>query len=483
MNHESNTFNPIITTEDDFLTFRGDEILERGLNPGYSLTGIIKRLREEGAEIVPTVLCRAVPNGPVSASFYKKIKDDILTRAREALSKGEIHGICLALHGSMKVEGLGNAEEDLCLALREVLAQIPMTLALDMHASITPGLVETADGIVGYKTAPHTDSAETGYRAADMLIRALKTGLPLKTYYEKIPMLIAGEKSETDAEPMVSLIKACITAESEPSILSASLFMGFPWADDEHNGVAVLLTCLDDGRAPERAEELTKEIAASVWERRRDFKFRAEHYGTKAALEAAYSYAEAGEKPIFISDSGDNPTAGSTGDSTDLLEAIISTMDRLDKLPTPFLYSGFFDAPAVACCIKAGEGAGLSITIGGNWDTINGKKIPLKVRVKKIVRDYGPYKSDLALIMHRNLLIVITSKHIGFGDPALLPSLGINPEDHCLIAVKLGYLEPCFRKIARRAILATTKGYSNEIIESIPYKKVKRPVFPLDEDA
>jgi putative MATE family efflux protein len=37
-------------------------------------------------------------------------------------------------------------------------------------------------------------------------------------------------------------------------------------------------------------------------------------------------------------------------------------------------------------------------------------------------------------------------------------------------------------KIAAAAIMATTKGCSNEVLESIPYQKVRRPIFPLDPD-
>jgi microcystin degradation protein MlrC len=48
--------------------------------------------------------------------------------------------------------------------------------------------------------------------------------------------------------------------------------------------------------------------------------------------------------------------------------------------------------------------------------------------------------------------------------------------------VKLGYLEPCFRTIAQRAIMATTRGCSNEVLETIPYQKLCRPLYPLDSD-
>ncbi|MCL2473093.1 MAG: MlrC C-terminal domain-containing protein, partial [Treponema sp.] len=169
-------------------------------------------------------------------------------------------------------------------------------------------------------------------------------------------------------------------------------------------------------------------------------------------------------------------------DSTDLLEAILATMDKADRLPTPLLYSGFYDDAAAALCVKAGEDAELGITLGGNWDKVNGKKLPLKVKVKKICRDFGPHRSDLVLVSCRNLFVTISSRHIGFGDEDLLPSLGVNAADYCLIAVKLGYLEPCFRSIAARAIMATTKGCSNEVLETIPYKKVRRPLYPLDPD-
>jgi microcystin degradation protein MlrC len=489
MNHESNSLNPIITAEEDFVVFRGNEIFEKGMSPNYSSTGIINTLREAGAEIVPTVLARAVPNGVVSGAFYNRIKAEFLDRAREALKAGPIDGICLALHGSMKVEPpaeagyppvrLGCAEGDLSTSLREIFPGVPMTAALDMHATITNELLHALNGFAGYRTAPHVDCAETGAQAAHMLLKAIK-GETIRTVCRKIPMMIAGEKSETSSEPMASLIGQCRLAEKESGIEAASLFLGFPWADDENN--AVFVTVSFSGGSGEKAERIAGELAAAFWKQRAEFAFRTEFYDTEGALAVACAYVEKGERPVFLSDSGDNPTAGSTGDSTDLLEAILKTMDRIDTLPTPLLYSGFYDAPAAAACIKAGEGAELHITLGGNWDTVNGKKIPLNVTVKKIRRGYGPYKSDLVLVSYRNLLVSVTSRHIGFGDGELLPALGINAADYCLVAVKLGYLEPCFRSIAKRAIMATTRGCSNEVLETIPYKKVRRPIYPLDPD-
>jgi microcystin degradation protein MlrC len=480
MNHESNTLNPIITGEEDFLVFYGGEILEKGMSPAYSSTGIVKTLKAAGCELIPTVLARAVPNGVVSAVFYRRVKAECLQRIKAALAQGPVDGICLALHGSMKVEGLGCAEGDFASAIRELLPAIPFTAALDMHATITPDLLASINGFVGYKTAPHVDCEETGAQAAEMLLKSLKTGKKLHTAYRRIPMLIAGEKSESEAEPMASLIDACRQAERKPEVEAASFLLGFPWADDEHNAVSALVTTLE---APALGMETAQALADAFWSRRRDFKFRAEHYDSRKALQIAYACVlKDGLSPVFLSDSGDNPTAGAAGDATDLLERILETLDTADKLPTPLLYSGFYDAQAVKDCIAAGEGASADITIGGNWDTLNGKKIPLRVQVRRIVRGFGPFNADLVLVSFRNLLITVTSKHIGFGDETLLPALGVKAEDYCLVAVKLGYLEPCFRSIAARAILATSRGCSNEILETIPYQKIRRPLYPLDPD-
>jgi microcystin degradation protein MlrC len=481
MNHESNTLNPIVTGEEDFAVFYGYAMLELGMFPYYSSTGIIETLKAARCKLAPTVLARAVPNGVVSASFYQRIKNAFIQRIKNALEEGPIDGICLALHGSMKVAGLGCAEGDLAAAIRKLLPDAPFTAALDMHATITPDMLASIDGFAGYKTAPHTDCRETGVHAAKMLLESLSTGRKLRTAYRRIPMLIAGEKSESEAEPMASLIEACRQAEQKPGVKAASFLLGFPWADDEHNAASALVTTLDE---PALGEETAQALAEAFWSRRKDFTFRVEHYDSLQALKTAYTAVlEQGQAPVFVSDSGDNPTAGAAGDATDLLEQIMETLDAADKLPTPLLYSGFYDAPAAAVCIKAGAGAVADITLGGNWDTINGKKIPLRARVERIVRGFGPYKADLVLVSFRNLRITVTSKHIGFGDETLLPALGINPKDYCLVAVKLGYLEPCFRSIAARAILATSRGCSNEILETIPYQKVRRPLYPLDKEA
>jgi microcystin degradation protein MlrC len=479
VNHESNSLNPIITGKDDFVVFRGKQILEEGMKPYYSSTGIIEACRRFGWEIVPVLVARAVPNGLVSAAFYASLKQEFLDGITAAKKSGPIDGVCLALHGSMKVEGLGPAEGDLVSAIRKLLPEVPITAALDMHATMTDELLRGIDAFVGYKTAPHVDCSETGAHAAQLLKTALESGKKLTMASRKIPFLIAGEQSETQAEPMRSLIDACVAAEKEEGVLAASILLGFPWADYRDAYVTTLVVTLSDR---EKANRLAVDLAREFWRKRGEFSFRSEHYDSSTALaKALQAVQQRGLAPVFVSDSGDNPTAGAAGDATELFEHVLASASAIDKLPTPLLYSGFFDAEAASKSLEAGEGATLDLKVGGRWDKVNGKRIPLTVKVLKTVKDFGPYHSSLALLQYRNIRLVVTSKHIGFGDEELLPALGVNAQEYCLVVVKLGYLEDCFRSIAALAILALSKGCSNEVLESIPYRSLPRPIYPLDK--
>jgi len=480
MNHESNGLSPIVTGPEDFSVSCGNEVTENP-QPNSSLRGIVTTLRTAGCVLVPTLCARAIPNGLVSADFYNSLKTEILLRTQEALRGGPVDGVCFSLHGSMKAVGLGPAEGGLMAELRRLVGDVPIVAAFDMHGTVTPELLGAVDGFAGYKTAPHVDCEETGAQAARILLRALESGKRPYTACERIPMLVAGEKSDSSAEPMAGLLDGCRELERSGRALSATYLLGFPWADDEHNAVSALVTVEAAGRAAEAAA-MAREMARAFWDKRAEFRFSVEHYGSAEAVEAACrAVLERGERPVFLSDSGDNPTAGATGDATELFEKILAARALVEKLPTPLVYAGFFDEKAAAACVAAGEGARIAITVGGTYDKVNGRPIPLDVEVVRLARGYGTRRADLALAACGNIRLVLASKHIGFCEGDLLPALGVDAAAHCLVVVKLGYLEPCFRSIARRSILAVSKGCSNEALETIPYRRIRRPMYPLDQ--
>ena len=236
LHHESDTFNPITTGRDDIWVIRGDGLLNG--NGRNSVFGIIHTLRDADCEVVPGILARAVPNGEWDKEYYLELKEEFLSRLKEALP---VDGICLALHGSMRVREIGEAEGDILEAIARICPNVPVVSSLDMHATITDRMTANADAFVGYKCAPHTDTYETGIHAARMMLDILNQGAKPKMAAVHLPFMIAGEQSETSVQPMLKLVSALREYEKRPLVMAASYLLGFPWADVPENGVTAMV--------------------------------------------------------------------------------------------------------------------------------------------------------------------------------------------------------------------------------------------------
>lgn len=184
----------------------------------------------------------------------------------------------------------------------------------------------------------------------------------------------------------------------------------------------------------------------------------------------------------MISDSGDNPTAGSSQDVTNFLSLILKDK-ALSNLTPPLVYQGFYDPQVVDLAKTAGVGNTIETTLGANFDTQKSKPIAIRARVKAITEKWeSAYYSDLVLLDVQDVDVMVTSKHVGCYDPEMMRSLGVKPEGRKVIVVKLGYLEPEIRAIAKRSMMALTTGSTDELFERLPYRKLKRPIYPLDGD-
>ena len=103
--------------------------------------------------------------------------------------------------------------------------------------------------------------------------------------------------------------------------------------------------------------------------------------------------------------------------------------------------------------------------------------------VKAVCRNWeGAQGADMVLVDVCGVDVVVTSKHVGCYDPEMMRALGVCPEKCKVIVVKLGYLEPGIRAIARRPIMVLTDGSTNEIFTRLPYRNLKRPIYPLDPE-
>ena len=474
MHHESDTFNPMTTGRDDIWVLRGTELLEA--KNKSSVCGSIATLHAAGYEVIPALIARAVPNGEWDKDYYLSLKREFLQAITDALP---LDALCLSLHGSMRVREIGEAEGDLLEAIRAICPDIPILSSLDMHATVSQRMLDYADGYVGYKCAPHTDTYEIGIHAARMTIDTLEKGIRPVMAAVKIPFLIAGEQSETSVEPMKKLTAILREYEKQPHIMAASYLLGFPWADTPDNGVTAMVVTDGDKQLADKA---ARELAQLFWDTRAEFCFYNETREPADALIHARAALEAGTYPVVLSDSGDNPTAGSSQDVTNFLQLILADT-FLTSLNPPLCYQAFYDPALVAAAFQAGEGNTVEGTLGAAFDTETSAPIPVKAPVKKLCKAWaGAQNSDMALLDVGGIDVIVTSKHVGCYDPEMMRALGVTPEQRKVIVVKLGYLEPEIRAIAKRSILVLTDGSTNEVFSRLHYKHLPSPMYPMDKD-
>ncbi len=472
--HESNTFTPFLTTLQDFRPRYGQETLAPPIRHN-AFGGIVATLQARGdVTLVPSVTAHAMPGGVVERGAFETLKGALLEAAHD------VDGACIFLHGAMRAEGVDYAENDILTALRAKLGpDVPITIALDMHANIVAETARTVEAMVAYHTAPHDDAYETGVKAAEMLLHLLDGGR-LAMGFAKIPFLLPGEKAETSVGAMREMMQLVAKLEAQPGIVSASLMNGHCWADVPDIGViAVVVTDGDETLAQAEADQL----AATFWARRADFDFHTEAYPVDEAVRVAMA---APESTVFLSDSGDNPGAGGTTDVTVVLESL------LRQGATNAVVAAIWDAAAVETCIAAGVGNRVSLAIGGKLDTRHSKPLPV-TGVVRLISDGDYYRGGMrephrlaqrgpvVVLTVAGVDVVLSANRLSIEEPAHLRSLGIEPLAYKIVVPKRGYLTTPLQVISPRSILAISPGVTNCDVRQLDYRRVQRPMYPLDE--
>ena len=200
------------------------------------------------------------------------------------------------------------------------------------------------------------------------------------------------------------------------------------------------------------------------------------------AIDHACRSIEDGVFPVVLSDSGDNPTAGSSQDVTNFLKTIISDR-RLVGLDPPLCYQAIYDPVFCSKAIEAGAGNNVTCDLGASFDRVTSTPVHVDGLVKAVSLGWeGAQDTDMVLVDVNGVDVVVTSRHVGCYDPEMMKALGVSPDELKAIVVKLGYLEPEIRAVARRSIMVLTDGSSNEIFTRLPYRNLQRPIYPLDPD-
>jgi microcystin degradation protein MlrC len=467
ISHESLGSSPLTTRLADFQVLRGQEILDA---PAHGLRDTARRLE---VELVPLLSATdQAPSGTIEQATYLELRDELLDRLRRA---GPLDGVCLLLHGATLVQHIWSGDTDLVREVRASVGRdVPIAVRLDLHANLNEEFANAADIWTGFRTAPHRDAQQTLERSLALLAGAIRSGSRPRAAFVRVPLLLQGEKATTGVEPMRSHMAMARAIEREPGILNAEVFVGFGWADSPQAGSSVAVIARDEAHLP-AARRHALELAQAMWDRRDEFSFDQEvAESVDAAIELGLA---ASQSSVFLTDSGDNPTAGTPGDSTYFLSRLIA-----HQVPDAIL-AGIPDAEATRVCFQAGEGAQVSVSLGGKWDRLQTGPLELSGVVEHLYPgDVAAGDSPMATLRVGGVHVIITGLRRVFATLDAFRDAGLDTLAHKLVVVKLGYLLPALRDAAPREIMALSPGYSDMQLERLAFRYLTRPIFPLDRD-
>ncbi|MEN9361063.1 MAG: hypothetical protein RL095_2598 [Verrucomicrobiota bacterium] len=463
---ESCTFSPLASRRSDFVELLGEALKQRfPFLEEWRLTG------HEKVVFVPTLQAKAIPGGPVAAADYAALKSDFLAAVQKALP---LDAFVFDLHGAMAVEGLDDAEADLAASLRQALGpSCRIAASMDLHGNLTPEFCRSVDALTAYRTAPHVDVLDTRRRACELAIRLLAGPRPVQAWVG-IPVLLQGERTSTEVMPGQAVYAEVAKGlAAKPDLWDSSIFVGYAWADQPRCRATAYALADTAETAAAEAERL----ARNYWSARHDFGFCAEALPSSDAVDKAL--ADPGPAN-FISDSGDNPTAGGAGDVPEMLVELLRRDEFRDGRASA-IYASMPAPEAVAACFAAGLGARIQVEVGGRLDPVHGCAIRIEGQVESLFPD-DPIGGDLAVLRCGGVAVILTEKRKYYHVISEFTKLGLDPASATVTSVKIGYLEPELKACARRSFLALSAGAVDQDTLRLPYRRISRPMFPLDQD-
>lgn len=465
---ESSTFSPAVTHEEAFHARVGEEVFT--YYPFLSPDS----LNRKRASWVPVLRGHALPGGIVTREAYESLVKKTLDMLKE---NGPYDGLFFDIHGAMSVVGLEDPEGDFIVRVREVVGKdVLISTSMDLHGNVSRRLAENTDLITCYRMAPHEDALESKKRAVDNLLERLENGMGKPKYkaWIPVPVLLPGEKTSTRIEPAKSLYARVGPAAAQEGVIDAAIWVGYAWADEPRNHAVVMVTGDDQEKVTKTAEEL----ANSFWEVRNAFDFVA----PTATLEESLKRALASDKqPYMISDMGDNPTAGGAGDVTWTLQQLLNRPEFQSAEGPSLIYASIPGPEFVIKAVEAGVGGIVEGFAGASIDDRYAPPVKLSGTITAI--EHGDVHAETEVVVRvGSLHVIVTKKRKPYHKEADFTRLGLNPREAAIVVVKIGYLVPELYNMRGDWTMALTPGGVDQDLERLGYKKINRPMFPLDKD-
>jgi len=475
--HETNTFAPTKAGYDAFIHGGGWPRMElgadiprniRSINVG--LAGFIEAAEEQGWDLVPTIFAAATPSAHVTEDAFERIAKVMIDGITAA---DQIDAVYLDLHGAMVTEHLDDGEGEILARVRHVIGKnLPLVVSLDLHANVTPEMVEHADALIAYRTYPHVVMADTGRACAAHLALMLNTKQRFAKAFRQLPFLIPISWQCTIDQPAKGIYEklAALQGEAVPTL---SFAPGFPAADFKDCGPSVFAY----GRTQADADAAADRIAAIIENHEDDFDGKI--YSPDEGVLRAMELAKTANKPIVIADTQDNPGAGADSDTTGMLRALVRNG------ATRAAIGVIWDPESARAAHAAGVGATVTLALGGK-SGIPGDQPYKETFVVEELSDGrfiapGPYFGGRTMEMGPSACLrigdvraIVASHKAQLADQAMYRYVGIEPTEQAILVNKSSvHFRADFEPIAEKLLICAAPGAMPADTAALPWTRLR----------
>lgn len=472
--HETNTF-AAPTGLADFQVLRGVEISSFSHGARTYLGGLIDETGALGCDAIPLLYAEATPSGTIRREVYIALREELIEQA----AASDLDALLLSIHGAGVVEDIDSLEEDLCAALRRRLGdKIPIVATLDLHGNIRQRLADLCSALFPVRLNPHVDQYERGVEAARCLCEIVLSRADFETAIEQVPMLFPPVPTSLSA--FVELDRLCTEIEKREGVACARIMHGFPYVNVPYIGASVVVVARRNGA--NSARRMAQRIAGALWERRAQIKV------DSLPPEGAIQEAMRDGRAIVVNEFSDNTGAGSPGDGTHLLSALIAAGARS-------CFSHIFDPGTAAQAAAAGVGARISVELGGHTDTLLG--LPIKAEAEVLGVNNGVFRVKspmgtgetidlglLATLRIGSVDVVVSSGRRQTLDDGPFIKAGIDITQFPIVALKSSqHFKAWFEPRCARIVTTDPPGLSPIDLSKLHRHRLQRSMWPISADA
>lgn len=467
--HETNTFSSRLTSGDAFAArwYRGEQLTDAFAGTRTVGGGFFDGAGAAGLVVHPIFGAFATPSGVVTREAF----DAILAEVDRGLAGRRFDGVLLELHGDLAVAGIDDPEEKVVALIRSRQPSVPIALVLDLHTNMAVPRFTDVEILVGYRTNPHVDTWECGYRAALLLADTIAGRLVPEREHAGLPVVSPPSAQLTSTEPLRSLFALADELERDPRLVDVSIHAGYAFGDSRATGMGFSATAREGAR--DVARQAVARLLALATRTIDDFG------GDFPSAAEAVAQAVDATGRVAIADTGDNINGGSPGDTTWLAHEALRHPD------TPFLLT-LADADAVEAARSAGVGTRIALSIGGRAAPSSGGALTGDAEVLAVsdgvFHNEGPMATGArvdmrgaAVVRMRNLTVLLQSAPTQPNDSAMFRSLGIDPTEFRVVLLKgAAALRADWSDRVDRIIDAGTPGETDQVLSRLTYRHATR---------